>query len=59
MNLLDEKGGQQPVKTGGIASLLGATMLNVAEKTKDQNLYEQIRSNFTIAMIDINIKMFR
>jgi len=47
MNLLDEKGGQQPIKTGGIASLLGATMLNVAEKTKDQNLYEQIRGKST------------
>uniref|UniRef100_A0AC34QTK9 Uncharacterized protein n=1 Tax=Panagrolaimus sp. JU765 TaxID=591449 RepID=A0AC34QTK9_9BILA len=47
MDLLDEKGGQQPPKTGGIASLLGATMMNVAEKTKDQNLYEQIRGKST------------
>uniref|UniRef100_A0A7E4UZB7 GED domain-containing protein n=1 Tax=Panagrellus redivivus TaxID=6233 RepID=A0A7E4UZB7_PANRE len=47
MSLLEERSSQPPPKTGGIASLLGATMLNVADKTKDQNLYEQIRNKST------------
>uniref|UniRef100_A0AC34FGI0 Uncharacterized protein n=1 Tax=Panagrolaimus sp. ES5 TaxID=591445 RepID=A0AC34FGI0_9BILA len=48
INLLDEKGGQPPaIKSGGIASLLGATMINVADRTKDQNLHEQIRTKST------------
>ncbi|KAI6175866.1 hypothetical protein M3Y97_00736600 [Aphelenchoides bicaudatus] len=43
VNLLEERGPAYPViKTGGIASLLGAT-LNIAEKTKDQNTYEAIK----------------
>ncbi|KAH7678302.1 Protein F59B8.1 a, partial [Aphelenchoides avenae] len=46
MNLLDEKKADQPVKVGGIASLLGATV-NIAEKTKDQNLFETIRGKPT------------
>lgn len=48
MNLLDERGPSYPViKTGGIASLLGAT-LNIAERTKDQNTYESIRCEFLL-----------
>lgn len=46
VNLLEERGPAYPViKTGGIASLLGAT-LNIAEKTKDQNTYESIKCKF-------------
>uniref|UniRef100_A0A914BYX3 Uncharacterized protein n=2 Tax=Acrobeloides nanus TaxID=290746 RepID=A0A914BYX3_9BILA len=45
MILLDEKG-SQPVKSGGIASLLSATM-NITDKTKDQGLYDTIRSKST------------
>uniref|UniRef100_A0AC35FLD9 Uncharacterized protein n=1 Tax=Panagrolaimus sp. PS1159 TaxID=55785 RepID=A0AC35FLD9_9BILA len=48
INLLDEKGGQPPaIKSGGIAALLGAQMINVTDRTKDQNLHEQIRTKST------------
>uniref|UniRef100_A0A915DDY2 Uncharacterized protein n=1 Tax=Ditylenchus dipsaci TaxID=166011 RepID=A0A915DDY2_9BILA len=47
VNLLDEKSCQpQPVKTGAIASLLGTTIA-VAERTKDQSLYDLIRGKTT------------
>lgn len=45
MDLLDEKTTNQPVKVGGIASLLGTTV-SIAEKTKDQNLFETVRGRF-------------
>lgn len=45
MTLLDEK--SAPVKSGGIASLLGAS-ISIAEKTKDQGLYESIRGMYEI-----------
>ncbi|CAD5226626.1 unnamed protein product [Bursaphelenchus xylophilus] len=44
MTLLDEK--SNVVKSGGIASLLGTT-INIAEKTKDQSFYENIRAMST------------
>ncbi|KAI6221838.1 hypothetical protein M3Y99_01530400 [Aphelenchoides fujianensis] len=46
IGMLDERGSMQPIKTGGIASLL-ASSINIAEKSKDQNLYETIRSKST------------
>ncbi|CAD5219106.1 unnamed protein product [Bursaphelenchus okinawaensis] len=46
MTLLDQKSNSSAVKTGGIASLLGTT-INIAEKTKDQSFYEDIRAMST------------
>ncbi|TMS38375.1 hypothetical protein L596_005114 [Steinernema carpocapsae] len=45
MQMLDERSGQ-PVKVGGIASLLGTTV-SMAEKTKDQNLYSAVKAKTT------------
>ncbi|KAI6187194.1 hypothetical protein M3Y98_00215800 [Aphelenchoides besseyi] len=45
MNMLDETGSVGP-KAGGIASLL-ASSIKIAEKTKDESLFEKIRSQST------------
>ncbi|KAK0398772.1 hypothetical protein QR680_002748 [Steinernema hermaphroditum] len=45
ITMLDERSGQ-PVKVGGIASLLGTTM-NIAEKTKDQTLITAVKAKTT------------